>query len=92
MTPAEVLHAATIGSAETIGRKADLGSIEPGKLADLVILDKDPLADIHNARAIVAVMRDGRLYDAALAPVWPAGPMPPAPWFADPDASRHWLP
>ncbi|MGN6817174.1 MAG: amidohydrolase family protein [Sphingomonas sp.] len=93
MTPAEILPAATIGSAETIGRKADLGSIEPGKLADLVILDKDPLVDIHNARAIAAVMRDGRLYDAAtLAPIWPAGPTPPAPWFADSDAARRWLP
>jgi Tol biopolymer transport system component len=93
MTPAEALHAATIGSAETIGRKADLGSIETGKLADLVILDKDPLLDIHNARAIAAVMRDGRLYDAeTLTPIWPAGPTPAAPWFADPEAVRRWLP
>ena len=93
MTPAEILHAATIGSAETIGRRADLGSIEPGKLADIVVLDKDPLADIHNARAITAVMRDGRLYDAAtLTPLWPAGPALAPAWFADPGAARRWLP
>ena len=50
MTPMAVLHAATAGSAETIGRLDDLGTIEPGKLADLVILDRDPLADIRNTK------------------------------------------
>jgi Tol biopolymer transport system component/cytosine/adenosine deaminase-related metal-dependent hydrolase len=92
MAPMAILHAATIGSAETIGRKSDLGSIEPGKRADLVILDKDPLADIHNARAVAQVMRDGRLYDAAtLDEVWPdVRPLPPA-WFTG-DGDQHWLP
>src|SRR6185295_17943232 len=46
----EVLQAATMGSAEVIGRSADVGSIEPGKFADLVILDADPLADIRNTQ------------------------------------------
>ena len=93
MTPMAILHAATIGSAETIGRKSDLGSIEPGKRADLVILDKDPRTDIHDARAVSQVMRDGRLYDAAtLDEVWPV-PTPATPaWFADGDAKADWLP
>jgi Tol biopolymer transport system component/imidazolonepropionase-like amidohydrolase len=93
MAPMAILHAATIGSAETIGRKADLGSIEPGKLADLVVLAKDPLADIHNARAAAEVMRGGTLYDAAtLNELWPeAKPLPPA-WFADDAASERWSP
>jgi cytosine/adenosine deaminase-related metal-dependent hydrolase len=88
-----ILHAATIGSAETIGRKSDLGSIEPGKLADLVILDRDPRADIHNARAVAQVMRDGRLYDGAtLDQLWPTPePLPPA-WFAAADHDTQWLP
>ena len=93
MTPMAILHAATIGSAETIGRKADLGSIEPGKVADLVILDKDPRTDIRNARAVAQVMRDGRLYDAAtLDQIWPQ-PMTAKPdWFAQGDHAAHWLP
>lgn len=93
MTPMAILHAATIGSAETIGRKSDLGSIEPGKLADLVVLDRDPRADIHFARAVAQVMRDGRLYDAAtLDQLWPiAAPLPPA-WFAAGDHDTVWLP
>ena len=93
MTPAEILHAATIGSAETIGRKSDLGSIDVGKLADLVILDKDPLADIHNARTVFAVMRDGVLYDAAtLDEEWPVEKPLPRSWFADDGRSAQWLP
>lgn len=93
MAPMAILHAATIGSAETIGRQADLGSIEPGKRADLVLLDRDPRADIHNARAVGQVMRDGVLYDAAtLDEIWPrAKPLPPA-WFADGGADARWLP
>ena len=93
MTPRAVLHAATIGSAETIGRKSDLGSIEPGKIADLVVLSADPLNDVRNARAVAWVMRDGHLYDAAtLSEVWPdARPLSPR-WFAGGDQAAQWLP
>lgn len=81
-TPHEVLRAATIGSAEIIGHAADIGSIEPGKLADLLILDADPLADIVNARAIGLVMKNGRIYDAeTLDEVWPRTRPLPAQWF-----------
>ena len=91
MAPMAVLHAATAGSAEAIGRLSDLGTIEPGKIADLVVLAADPLADIRNTRSVVEVMRDGVLYDAAtLAELWPErrnGPPPQA------EAGReHWLP
>ena len=64
-TPLEALAAATIGSAEAIGRKASLGSIEPGKLADLVVLDADPRAAIANTRRIAWVVKDGRPLSAA---------------------------
>ncbi|WP_157218153.1 amidohydrolase family protein [Flavisphingomonas formosensis] len=93
MAPMAVLHAATIGSAETIGRKSDLGSVEPGKRADLVILTADPLIDVRNARAVAAVMRDGRLYDAAtLDEIWPMLRVAPPGWFARDDAIAQTLP
>ena len=83
MTPHEALRAATIGSAETIGRQDDIGSLAPGKFADLVILDANPLDDIRNTLAIAQVMKNGRLYDAAtLDEVWPRQRRLPAQWFA----------
>jgi Tol biopolymer transport system component len=88
-----VLHAATAGSAETIGRLADLGTLEPGKSADLVILTADPLADIRNTKAIAAVMLAGRLYDGeTLDTLWPDAHPLPAPWFRDAGLVRQWLP
>lgn len=92
MAPMAVLHAATAGSAETIGRLDDLGTLEPGKLADLVILDRDPVTDIRNTLAIDGVMRGGTLFDGrTLDTQWPvAAPLPP-PWFAA-AGDQHWLP
>lgn len=71
MSPINVLHAATAGSAEAIGRLHDLGTIEPGKFADLVILNFDPLDNIRNTIHIDKVMRDGFLYDGFLNQLWP---------------------
>jgi len=83
MAPHEVLHAATIGSAETIGRQDEIGSLAPGKFADLVILDANPLDDIRNTLAISQVMKNGRLYDAAtLDQVYPQQRALAPQWFA----------
>jgi imidazolonepropionase-like amidohydrolase len=46
-----------------IGRERDLGSVEPGKLADLVVLDADPLADVGNLRRISLVIKGGVVHD-----------------------------
>jgi len=65
MSPLEALAVGTINGAQYLGMERDLGSLEPGKLADLIILDANPLDDITNSDEIVYVMLNGRLYDAA---------------------------
>jgi imidazolonepropionase-like amidohydrolase len=61
MTPAEVLSAATLGSAAFYGLEKELGSIAPGKIADFVILNKDPLQDIKHIREVDAVVFRGEV-------------------------------
>jgi imidazolonepropionase-like amidohydrolase len=61
LTPLQALQTATLNPAMVLNKTADLGTIEPGKLADLVLLAADPLADIHNTQRIVAVVVNGKL-------------------------------
>ncbi len=63
LTPEQSLRAATINAALMVGRQKDLGTIEAGKLADLVILDADPLVDIRNVRSIFRIIKGGIVYD-----------------------------
>ena len=72
MTPHDVLRAATIYGAEAIGLGTDIGSLEPGKFADILVLDKNPLENIRNSNTIRYVMKNGRLYEGeTLNEVWP---------------------
>jgi hypothetical protein len=82
MKPMEALRAATLYGAEAIGYGQDLGSVEQGKLADLIILTKDPLVDIRNTNTIRYVMKNGVLYEGdTLNEVWPQQkPLAPL-WF-----------
>ena len=94
MTPHEALRAGTIIVATGMGMKKDFGSLEVGKVADLVVLDKNPLEDIRNSTSIRYVMRGGELYDGdTLAMIWPKeqplrpfkfrdfGPPPKSEWI-----------
>ena len=65
LTPLQALQAATINAARMIGKEKELGTVEPGKHADLLILDADPLADISNVRRIHRVIKGGVAYDPA---------------------------
>jgi Tol biopolymer transport system component len=68
----DVLRVATIFGATAIGHEKDVGSLEVGKLADLQVLDKNPLDDIKNTNTIRYVMKNGRMYDAnTMDEVWP---------------------
>ncbi|HXY25346.1 MAG TPA: amidohydrolase family protein [Candidatus Acidoferrum sp.] len=72
MTPMEVLRCATVNGSHIVGRPAEIGSIEAGKLADLIIFDKNPLDDIHNTNTIHWVMKNGELFEGdTLNQVWP---------------------
>ena len=63
MKPMDVLRVATILGATGLGLDKDLGSLRAGKLADLVILDKNPLENIRNTNTVQYVMKNGRLYE-----------------------------
>jgi imidazolonepropionase-like amidohydrolase len=63
LTPAQALQSATINPARFLNRDKDLGSIEKGKFADLVLLDADPLSDISNTQKINTVIVNGRVLD-----------------------------
>ena len=65
LTPLQALQSATLNPARVLGWEGSLGTVEPGKLADLVLLDANPLADIGHTRRIRAVVADGRLYRRA---------------------------
>ncbi len=64
MSNHEALKAATINGANYIGAGDDIGSLEVGKLADLIVLDRNPLEDIENTQYIKNVVQNGRIYDA----------------------------
>jgi len=63
LTPLAALQAATVNPAKFMGRSAELGTVEPGRIANLVLLGADPLADIHNTAEIRAVWLEGAYFD-----------------------------
>jgi imidazolonepropionase-like amidohydrolase/Tol biopolymer transport system component len=88
LTPHETLRVVTLFGAEAIGLQQDLGSIETGKLADLVVLDRNPLENIRHTNSIRYVMKNGELFDAgSLNTIWPEERALPTPfwWGTEPE-------
>ena len=90
LTPHEVLRCATLGGAEILGLAQDLGSLEPGKLADLVVMAHNPLEAIRNTNTVKMVMKNGELYDAdTLDMLWPdQRKLEPLYWWNDEPPGR----
>ncbi len=59
MSPMQVIQASTLTAAEVCELGDMLGSLEPGKIADMIVVEGDPLADIHALDQVILVMRDG---------------------------------
>ena len=64
MTPLQAIRAATLDGAYYIGLDDHIGSLKAGKLADLIVMNENPLENIRNTESIIYVMKNGRLYDA----------------------------
>lgn len=92
LTPHETLRVVTLFGVQAIGLQQDLGSLEAGKLADLIVLDRNPLEDIRHTHTIRYVMKNGAIHDGTtLDQLWPeekklekmywwdSGPRPAAP-------------
>ena len=90
----DALRAATIVGAEGIGLAQDVGSLEPGKLADILVLDRDPLTNIRNTNSISLVMKNGRVYDAnTLDEVYPRQrKLPAQQWMTGPVQASAGIP
>jgi imidazolonepropionase-like amidohydrolase/Tol biopolymer transport system component len=90
MTPHEALRAATLDGARYLGLDADIGSIEPGKLADLVVLGANPLDDIRTSEQIDLVVLNGRVYDGKTLDQLGNHPSkrPPFYWQVEPAAAQ----
>jgi imidazolonepropionase-like amidohydrolase len=78
----DILRSATASGAEAIGLGTQLGTLEVGKLADLQVLDRNPLTDIRNTNSVRYVMKNGRLYDAnTLDQIAPVRKALETPWW-----------
>jgi imidazolonepropionase-like amidohydrolase len=77
---ADVLRIATLVPAQILKREKDLGTIEPGKLADLIVVDGNPLERMSDIRRVVKVVKDGNVFEPAeIDSLLGVSPFPPNP-------------
>jgi Tol biopolymer transport system component len=87
MKPMDALRVGTVFGAEAIGLGKEIGTLEAGKLADLLVLDANPLDDIKNTNTIRYVMKNGRVYEGnTLNEIWPRQRAMPKQWWMTHDA------
>lgn len=95
MAPNRVLRAATMNGATTLGVDDQIGSIEPGKLADIIVLDRNPLDDIRNSNSVRYTIVNGRVYDSETMNEAGNHPQPRQPFFwegQDIPEGMEWIP
>ena len=83
MEPIDVIRAGTLNGARSLGLDRDIGSLEVGKLADMVVLDQNPLENIRNTTAIAFTIANGRVYDTGMNEVAPRQRTRAPFWFAE---------
>ena len=83
MSPLEAIRAGTLNGARSLGLDRDLGSLEVGKLADMVVLNENPLANIRNTTSIAYTVANGRVYDTGMNEVAPRQRARAPFWFAE---------
>ncbi|HEY0102443.1 MAG TPA: amidohydrolase family protein [Brevundimonas sp.] len=81
-TPMEAIRSGTINGARALGMDRDIGSLEAGKLADMVVMDRNPLDDIRNTTSIAYTVANGRVYDSGMNEVAPRQRARAPFWFA----------
>lgn len=89
MQPLDIIRAGTLNGAKALGMDRDIGSLEPGKLADMVVLDANPLENIRNTTSIAYTVLNGRVYDSGMNEVAPRE-RPRAPFWFVGDGAGAW--
>ncbi len=92
MKPLQALRAATLSGARYLGLDGEIGSLEEGKLADLIVLDGNPLQDLKHSRSVRYTLVNGRLYDAATLNEVGTRQRPRAKFFFEKDGNEGWSP
>jgi imidazolonepropionase-like amidohydrolase/Tol biopolymer transport system component len=92
MTPMQALRAGTLAGAQYLGLDRDIGSLEVGKLADLIVLDKNPLEDLRNSASVRYTMVNGRVFDAATMNEVGNTPRVRAKFYFEREGGEAWAP